>query len=85
MSVAHRLLYAPRPIEVRIGPDGVPAAVEGIEVEAVRESWVLQDRWWAEAPLDRRYFELVLADGRDTVVFRDAIAADGDRWYRQRA
>ena len=34
-------------------------------------------------PLQRKYFEVVLADGRDLVVFREP--PDGERWYEQRA
>jgi hypothetical protein len=49
---------------------------------AVREEWVVEDRWWTGAPLRRRYFELVLADGRDVVVFRELTGARG--WYEQR-
>jgi hypothetical protein len=40
-------------------------------VEAVVEEWVVEDRWWTGRPIKRRYFELVLADGRNAVVFRD--------------
>jgi len=75
-----RRLYTPRPVEVRVGPGGAPAAVGGVAVEAVREEWLVEDRWWTPPPLRRHYFELVLADGRDLTVFRLA----GDRWYRQR-
>jgi len=77
-----RRLYAPRRVQVRAGEDCVPAAVAGVGVEAVREEWLLEDRWWTPRPLRRRYFELVLADGRDVVVFRSALSG---RWYRQRA
>jgi hypothetical protein len=73
-------MYWPRPIEVSAGEDGVPVAVEEVAVEAVREEWVVEDRWWTPKPLRRRYFELVLADGRDLVVF-----FEGDRWFEQRA
>jgi hypothetical protein len=51
-------------------------------VEAVAEDWVVEDRWWTGDPLRRRYFELVLADGRDAVVFRDLL---GGGWFSQRA
>jgi hypothetical protein len=74
-------LYAPKRISVRAGPDGAPRAVAGVDVEAVREEWLLVDRWWTPRPLRRHYFELVLADGRDVVVFR---SPPGGRWYRQR-
>jgi hypothetical protein len=82
MTPGLRRLYAPRSIEVEIGPDGAPLAVEGVDVEAVRERWAVDDRWWDRAPLRRRYFELALVGGRSLVVFRDLV--DG-RWYRQRA
>ena len=76
-------LAKPRTARVREGAQGRPEAVEGRAVEAVRESWLVEDRWWTPKPLSRRYFELVLADGRNIVVFREP--ADADRWFVQRA
>jgi hypothetical protein len=43
---------------------------------------VVDDRWWIPEQLQRHYFELALANGRSTVVFRCALSG---RWYRQRA
>jgi hypothetical protein len=80
-----RRLGTPRPATVRATPAGVPVAVGRAAVETVAEEWVVEDRWWTGRPLRRRYFELILADGRNTVVFRDlggAGAGDG-RWYSQ--
>lgn len=82
MSPGLRRLYVPRPAEVEAGSDGRPVSVGGVAVEVVREEWVVEDRWWTPHPLGRHYFELVLADGSNLVVFR-SIA--GRRWYRQRA
>lgn len=79
---AARRLYRPRRVEVRAGEEGTPAAVAGVGVEAVRESWRVEDRWWTPRPVLRSYFELVLADGRDVVVFRED---ESGRWFRQRA
>lgn len=75
-------LYTPRAAEVRAGAGGVPRAVGGVAVEAVREEWAVEDRWWTGDPLRRRYFELALADGRCVVVFREL---GDDRWFSQRA
>jgi len=76
-----RRLGAPRPVEVRAA-GGVPARVAGVPVEAVREDWVVEDRWWTGRPVRRRYFELVLGDGRDVTVF--CVLGQG-RWFSQRA
>ncbi len=81
MTPGLRRLYVPRRAAVEAGPDGEPLAVEGVAVEAVREEWLVEDRWWTLKPMRRHYFELVLADGRDLVVFRNA---GSGHWYRQR-
>jgi hypothetical protein len=76
-------VYWPKPVEVVADPDGVPSAVGAVAVEAVREEWLVEDLWWTPKPLSRRYYELVLADGRDLVVFREP--DEGGRWFEQRA
>ena len=75
-----RRLGTPRPVRVQAGAGGVPSAVGRTAVDAVAEEWVVEDRWWTGRPLARRYFELVLADGRSAVVFHDL---RGGRWYAQ--
>ena len=77
-----RRLSTPRPASVRAAADGIPLRVGRAVVEAVSEEWVVEDRWWTGRPLRRRYFEVVLADGRNVVVFRDL---GGGRWYAQAA
>jgi len=67
---------------VRTGGDGTPAAVAGTTVEGVREQWLVEDRWWTDEPIRRRYFELIDARGRDLVVYRDL---EHGRWFAQRA
>jgi hypothetical protein len=76
-----RRLAEPRRARVRAAPDGQPEEIDGRAVEAIRESWVVEDRWWTDAPLRRRYWELVTADGRNLVAFRDLVA---NRWFTQR-
>jgi hypothetical protein len=77
-----RALGAPRSTAVQADERGVPAAVEAVAVDSIREEWVVEDRWWTGSPLRRRYFELVLIDGRNVVVFRDLVAGG---WFLQRA
>ena len=78
---APRRLAAPRRTAVRAAPGGRPRAVAGHPVDAVRESWLVEDGWWTASPLRRRYWEVVTAGGRDLVVFHDL--EDGG-WFEQR-
>jgi hypothetical protein len=84
--IGSRRLGDPEPTAVAADANGVPMAVgpapEERPVDSVREEWVVEDRWWTGRPLRRRYFELVLRDGRNVVVFRDLV--DGG-WFLQRA
>jgi hypothetical protein len=72
---------APRAARVEARVDGTPAEVNHRTVALVREEWRVVDRWWTEEPVSRRYFELVLESGENTVVFHDG-ASGG--WYTQR-
>jgi hypothetical protein len=51
-------------------------------VATVREEWRIVDRWWTDEPIDRRYFDLVLETGENTVVYRDG---ETHTWFTQRA
>jgi hypothetical protein len=74
-------LARPREARVREAAQGRPGAIDGRAVEAVRESWLVEDRWWTPKPVRRRYWEVVTADGRNLVVYRDLVAGG---WYAQR-
>jgi hypothetical protein len=79
--VSVRRLARPRGVCVRVDASGSPAALQGQAVDAVLEEWVVEDRWWSDRPVRRRYFELVLAGGRNAVVFKDL---SGHGWFEQR-
>jgi hypothetical protein len=71
----------PRPARVTTVTGGRPRTVDGHPIEAVRESWLVEDRWWTARPLRRRYWEVVSTSGRNLVVFHD-LSAGG--WFVQR-
>jgi hypothetical protein len=77
-----RLVGVPREVAVQTDERGHPAAVGGRAVAHLRDEWLVEEGWWTRTPLRRRYFDLVLADGRNTVVFLDRRR---ERWYAQRA
>ncbi len=75
-------LNAPRGVRVRAGSRGRPLSVGGRGIDAVRESWLIEDRWWTGEPLRRRYWEVITVDGRSLVVYRDL---ESGAWFEQRA
>lgn len=76
-----RRVAIPRRVAVACGEDGRPQVIGGRTVDTVRESWLVEDRWWTERPVRRRYWEVVTVCGRDEVVFCDL---ESGRWWRQR-
>jgi hypothetical protein len=76
-----RRLAEPRRARVREDASGRPVVVDRRTVESVRESWLIEDRWWTDTPLRRRYWEVVTTCGRDLVVYRDLVAGT---WHTQR-
>ena len=77
-----RRLNEPRPALVVSTGSGVPRYVNRQPVALIREEWRVVDRWWTEEPVSRRYFEVVLESGQNTVVYRDE---ERSCWYTQRA
>ncbi len=76
-----RRIGEPRRAAVRAGAAGRPLRVEDREVDCVRESWLVEDRWWTPRPLRRRYWEVVTRCGRNVVVFHDL---ESGRWFSHR-
>ncbi len=74
-------LNEPRPARVEANFDGTPWQVNHQPVVVIREEWRVLDRWWTEEPVSRRYFEVVLETGENTVVFHDGA---GGSWFTQR-
>ena len=81
MSSASVALNLPRPARVRAGRGGAPVEVDGQPIELVRESWLVEDRWWTPRPLRRRYWEAVTTGGRNVVAFHDLTPPGG--WFTQ--
>ena len=79
MSALKRL-GRPRPAVVETHA-GIPVKVGVAPVHSVLEDWLVEDRWWSERPVRRRYQELVLENGRCILVFRDLASG---RWFTQR-
>jgi hypothetical protein len=81
-AVSSLRALVPRPTPVDLGRDGLPQRVGGRQVELVREEWRVEEGWWTERPVRRRYLELVLDGGRVAVVYEDRRTPG--QWYAQR-
>ena len=77
-----RRVGVPQEVEVWTDDRGLPARVGGRPIAHLRDEWRVEEGWWTRRPLRRRYFDLVLEGGRNTVVFLDR---QRRRWYAQRA
>ncbi len=79
-----RPLNRPRPLRVEADGQGRPTAVyvsgQRCAVEAVLETWRIDDEWWRERPVSRVYFSALLEDGRLITVYQDLLSG---RWARQ--
>ncbi len=78
---AARRLNQPFAVRVEAHVDGSPRVVNRSPVALIREEWRVVDRWWTEQPVNRRYFDVVLAGGEHAIVFLDE---EVGRWFSQR-
>lgn len=69
---------APVVVHQAPGTPGAPGA--GKRVEAIGESWRVEDEWWRQ-PISRRYVEVVLEGGGRVVLYEDLIT--GEWWVQQ--
>jgi hypothetical protein len=79
-------LNVPEPIAVVAGDDGRPSRVtpvgrrRAVAVEQVLDEWQIDDRWWTDTPIRRRYFSCQTANGAIVTVFCD----DAGGWFAHR-
>ena len=58
---------------------GSPAAP--LTVTAINDLWQVDDEWWRDRTISRRYYQLTTQDDRRLTIFRDQLNGD---WYWQR-
>lgn len=79
-----RPLNRPRPLRVEADEQGRPISVylsgRRYTVEAVLETWRIDDEWWRARPVSRLYLSLLLEDGRTVTVYQNLVSR---RWAMQ--
>jgi hypothetical protein len=77
-------LNRPRPVKIEADAAHLPLVLylsgRRLAIESVVETWRIDDEWWREKPVSRRYWRVVLEDGRVVDVYQ---ALASGRWWRQ--
>ena len=74
-----RALNVPQPVAVECDDDERPRVVGDVAVEAVLESWRIDDEWWRQS-ITRCYHEVLLDGGKRVVLFEDVTTGE---WFVQ--
>ena len=74
-----RALNVPQRVEVELDANGSPARIGSVTIDALRESWRIDDEWWRE-PIMRSYYEVLLDGGGRVVIFLDHVRQE---WWMQ--
>ena len=64
----------------RLAQEGRSLAAASLVVTSINDLWQVDDEWWRERPISRRYYQITTQDERRLTVFRDQL--DGN-WYWQ--
>ena len=78
-----------RPVYVTLPPasssrpaqTGRTSTAASLAVTAINDLWQVDDEWWRERPISRRYYQVTTQDDRRLTIFRDQLNGD---WYWQR-
>ncbi|MCH8226717.1 MAG: hypothetical protein IIC97_12710 [Chloroflexi bacterium] len=52
-----------------------------LTITAINDLWQVDDEWWRERPISRRYYQVTTQDDRRLTIFRDQLNA---QWYWQK-
>jgi hypothetical protein len=63
---------------VQAGRIATPAS---LKITSINDLWQVDDEWWRERPISRRYYQITTQDDRRLTIFRDQLNGD---WYWQR-
>src|SRR5467141_697066 len=74
-----RAVNTPQPVALEWDESGALTVVKGGKVEAILESWRIDDEWWRQT-ISRAYMDVMLEGGKRRVLFQDLITG---QWFAQ--
>ena len=52
-----------------------------LTITSINDLWQVNDEWWRETPISRRYYQVTTQDERRLTIFRDQL---NGQWYWQK-
>ena len=68
-----------RPTRSRRPPQEV--RIPRLAITAINDLWQVDDEWWRERPISRRYYQITTSNDRRLTIFRDQLNGS---WYWQK-
>ena len=65
----------------RLAPKPQTLALTRLAVTAINDLWQVNDEWWRERSISRRYYQITTQNDRRLTIFRDQLNA---QWYWQK-
>lgn len=58
-----------------------PLSLTNLAITAINDLWQVDDEWWRERPISRRYYQITTQQDRRLTIFKDQLHA---QWYWQK-
>ncbi len=65
----------------RLSQESQTPALTSLAVTAINDLWQVDDEWWRERPISRRYYQITTQNDRRVTIFKDQLNA---QWYWQK-
>ena len=79
---------AERPISITLPPARSSRMTQkgrsltrSLMIASINDLWQVDDEWWRETPISRRYYQITTQDERRLTIFRDQL---NGQWYWQK-
>ena len=75
---------AERPVSITLPParsSRLTKKGRSLIIASIDDLWQVDDEWWRERPISRRYYQVTTQDDRRLTIFRDQLNA---QWHWQR-
>lgn len=65
----------------RVSKAAVTRKGRAFRIISIDDLWQVDDEWWREQAISRKYYQVTIEDSRQYIIFRDQI---NGVWYQQR-